>query len=58
MQHHQVLDLVQRGKVVVFAGHTQTERPYLPTYRNRVAAEAPGVRWLVSDADRAPLSYL
>jgi dinuclear metal center YbgI/SA1388 family protein len=56
MQHHQVLDLVQRGKAVVLAGHTQTERPYLPTYRRRLADVLPGVEWEVSGADRAPLA--
>ena len=54
MQHHQVLDLVQRGKVVVLAGHTQTERPYLPTYRDRLEAAASAVQWHISKADRAP----
>lgn len=57
MQHHQVLDFVQRGKVVVLAGHTNTERPYLPTYRDRLTqAAAGGIDWHVSAADRVPLA--
>lgn len=67
MRHHDVLAAVQRGQVVVLAGHTQTERPYLPTYRSRIVAalrargpkRATGRRKLavevrVSKADRAP----
>ncbi len=54
MQHHQVLDLVQRGKVVVLAGHTHTERPYLPAYRERLASACPSVAWHVSAADVNP----
>ncbi|MEM1027819.1 MAG: Nif3-like dinuclear metal center hexameric protein, partial [Planctomycetota bacterium] len=57
MQHHQVLDLVQRGKVVVLLGHTASERPYLPIYRGLIQkTAAKGVKWSVSRADRAPLT--
>ncbi|MEO1237135.1 MAG: Nif3-like dinuclear metal center hexameric protein [Planctomycetota bacterium] len=57
MQYHQVLDFVQRGKVVVLAGHTDTERPYLPVYRDRLReTDAGSVDWHVSEADRAPLA--
>jgi putative NIF3 family GTP cyclohydrolase 1 type 2 len=55
MRHHDVLDAVARGIAVVLAGHTQTERPYLPVYRRRiVAGTAPAVAWKVSRADRPP----
>lgn len=58
MQHHQVLDLVQRGKVVVLAGHTNTERPYLPTYREMIRkTAAAGVKWRLSRADRPPMAW-
>ena len=57
MQHHQVLDLVQGGKAVVLAGHTNTERPYLPTYRDRLINAAGDVTWIVSETDRAPLTW-
>lgn len=69
MQHHQTLDLVQRGKVVVLLGHTASERPYLPVYRRLIEQSVPGagyastseggggaVAWRVSTADRAPLA--
>jgi dinuclear metal center YbgI/SA1388 family protein len=55
MQHHQVLDMTARGRLVILAGHTNTERPYLPAYRERlIGAGADRVEWLVSAADRAP----
>jgi dinuclear metal center YbgI/SA1388 family protein len=56
MQHHQALDLTQRGKVVALAGHTHTERPYLPTYRERMRkTELSQLDWHISEADTAPL---
>jgi dinuclear metal center YbgI/SA1388 family protein len=56
MQHHQVLDMTARGRLVILAGHSNTERPYLPAYRERlVSAGAERVEWLVSVADRPPL---
>jgi len=55
MRHHDVLDAVSRGVSVILAGHTQTERPYLPIYRRRlVELTRPAVKWRVSKADRAP----
>ncbi len=58
MQHHQVLDLQQRGKTVILAGHTNTERPFLPVYREIIGTTpAAGVRWRLSRADRAPLGW-
>ncbi len=54
MRHHDVLAAQQRGIGVILAGHTQTERPYLPVYRDRLCRAAPGVTWAVSRADIAP----
>jgi dinuclear metal center YbgI/SA1388 family protein len=55
MRHHDILEAVQRGKIVLLAGHTQTERPYLPTYQRRIEKSVGnGVSWRVSDADVAP----
>ncbi len=55
MRHHDVLSARQRGISVFLAGHTQTERPYLPTYRGKLAkATGSAVRWIVSRADMAP----
>lgn len=58
MQHHQVLDMHQQGKAVVLAGHTNTERPYLPVYREKIRkTEAAAVRWRLSRADRVPMVW-
>lgn len=54
MRHHDVLAARQRGIGVILAGHTQTERPYLPVYRDRLRRAAPGVTWAVSRADVPP----
>jgi len=55
MRHHDVLDAAASGVAVVLAGHTETERPYLPVYRDRLAAATgDAVRWVISDADRPP----
>lgn len=59
MHHHQVLDMTARGQLVILAGHTNTERPYLPVYRDRlVAAGAGHIEWRISEADRAPFAIL
>lgn len=57
MRHHEVLDAIRNRIVVILAGHTQTERPYLNIYRKRiVAAGGNKVEWRISRADRPPLS--
>lgn len=58
MQHHQALDLTQRGAVVLLVGHTNTERPYLSTYRARLKKAAKGIDWKVSRTDRPPLAVV
>lgn len=60
MRHHDVLDAVSRGVAILLAGHTQTERPYLPVYRRRIVAALRGVGdmdWRISKADRAPATW-
>jgi dinuclear metal center YbgI/SA1388 family protein len=55
MQHHQVLDLVQRGSVVLLLGHTASERPLLPRYVQMIrATDAGQIDWLISEADVTP----
>ena len=55
MRHHHVLAAAARGILVLLAGHTQTERPYLKIYRKRIrAAGADKVQWRLSRADRPP----
>lgn len=57
MQHHQVLDLQQRGATVILAGHTNTERPFLPTYRDMIDERTPkSLKVEVSGADKAPMA--
>ena len=59
MQHHQVLDFYQKGKVVILAGHTNTERPFLKNYREAlIKAGADKVEWHISEADRAPMAVV
>jgi len=58
MQHHHVLDLWQRGRSVVLAGHTNTERPYLPTYRDRLVEAGATIDWAISTADKAPMAVV
>lgn len=58
MQHHHVLDLQQQGRTVVLAGHTNTERPFLPTYRDRLMEAGATINWHVSEADRAPMQIV
>ena len=52
MRHHDILDLRERNRLVVLPGHTQTERPYLPTYRDRLIEHGgDAIDWLISAAD-------
>jgi len=55
MKHHDVLAATMRGLSIMLAGHTRTERPYLPILAARLAAMLPGEQVLVSTADRDPL---
>lgn len=52
MKHHDVLAAVNRGLAVILAGHTETERGYLPRLAARLGAMLPGVQVRVSAADR------
>jgi dinuclear metal center YbgI/SA1388 family protein len=55
MRHHDVLAARAAGIIVLLAGHTQTERPYLRTYRRRIKATGTGtIQWLISKTDRPP----
>jgi len=58
MQHHQVLDMVQKGKVVILAGHTNSERPFLKNYRDAAAERCSTVSWVLSTQDTAPLEIV
>lgn len=55
MRHHDVLAARSGGVMVVLAGHTQTERPYLKQYRRRIVSQGGGwLEWMISRADRPP----
>lgn len=59
MQHHQILDLYQKGKVVILAGHTNTERPFLGQYRDRLIEHGGDkVEWLISESDKSPMTIV
>ncbi len=56
MRHHDVLAANARGTSVILTDHTNTERPYLPTYKKKIAAElGKGVQILISKKDAEPL---
>lgn len=56
MRHHDVLAHVARGSSVVLAGHSNTERGYLPRFAERLRSALPELSVLVSARDRDPLS--
>jgi dinuclear metal center YbgI/SA1388 family protein len=58
MRHHQVLAAIHDGMHVLLAGHTNTERGYLPRLVDRLASELPGVACRLSTRDRDPLVVL
>lgn len=55
MKHHDVLAAAGAGLSIICAGHTATERPYLPVLADRLARAMPGVSVQVSRADRDPV---
>lgn len=54
MKHHEVRAAVSSGLSVILAGHTQTERGYLPILAQRLQAALSGVSLQVSLDDRPP----
>lgn len=54
MRHHDVLAAVQRGTTIILAGHTNTERAFLPTLAVRLATAMPECTFSVSSADVCP----
>lgn len=57
MKHHEVLPMLEAGMSVILAGHTNTERGYLPRLAERLATELPGVSFVVSKTDRSPFTW-
>jgi hypothetical protein len=58
MRHHAVLDAIARGCTVLLAGHTNTERGYLPVLRDRLAEELPQATLSIATRDRDPLRMM
>lgn len=58
MRHHEILSALERGIAVVLAGHTNTERGYLPRFAKRLAEAEPGINFVVSEADRTPVRWV
>ncbi|MFN0132836.1 MAG: Nif3-like dinuclear metal center hexameric protein [Phycisphaerales bacterium] len=54
MKHHELLDALNAGTSVILAGHTNTERGYLPRLARRLSATLPDARVVVSQLDRSP----
>jgi dinuclear metal center YbgI/SA1388 family protein len=57
MRHHEIMAALDRGMAVILAGHTSTERGYLPRLAQRLGRLAPGLRFAVSSADRTPIRW-
>lgn len=57
--HHDVLALVNRGKSVVLAEHSHTERGYLPRFREKLlSATQNELEVLLAESDREPLAWI
>jgi dinuclear metal center YbgI/SA1388 family protein len=54
MKHHEMLDALNSGLSLILAGHTNTERGYLPRLATKLAHELKGARVLVSERDKSP----
>ncbi|MCH2135297.1 MAG: Nif3-like dinuclear metal center hexameric protein [Phycisphaerales bacterium] len=54
MRYHDVLAAKERGMTVVLAGHTNTERGYLPVFQGRLQSLMPEISVSVSQVDRCP----
>ncbi|MBC7835389.1 MAG: Nif3-like dinuclear metal center hexameric protein [Phycisphaerales bacterium] len=58
MKHHEVLAATGEGLSVILAGHTTTERGYLPNLAERLGELLPGIKVIFSREDRNPLVLL
>lgn len=54
LKHHEALAALERGCGVIAAGHTNTERGYLPVLAAKLTERLPRVTALVSRLDRDP----
>ncbi|MGC6488522.1 MAG: Nif3-like dinuclear metal center hexameric protein [Planctomycetota bacterium] len=59
MSHHDALAAVAAGSSVVLAGHSNTERGFLPVLAERLTSEfAEGLEVRIAEGDRDPLSIV
>lgn len=58
MTHHEALELLRKNCGVLLAGHTNTERGYLPRLRDRLSDLMPKVECVVSTRDRTPFTWM
>jgi dinuclear metal center YbgI/SA1388 family protein len=56
MTHHHILAARQSGISILLAGHTNTERGYLPRLKSRLAVNLPGATLILSTCDRDYIS--
>ena len=52
MRHHEVVEALHGGVSVLLAGHTNTERGYLPRLAGRLSELLPGLKVAISTADK------
>lgn len=52
MRHHEAAAAVAKGCSIILAGHTNTERGYLPFYAEKIRERAPQIEVVVSQEDR------
>ncbi len=58
MKHHEILAALHMGVAVVLAGHTNTERGYLPRLAGHLERRLSGATVKISAVDRDPLEVL
>ncbi|XP_062859643.1 NIF3-like protein 1 [Trichomycterus rosablanca] len=59
MSHHEVLDAVSKGTSVILCEHSNSERGFLPVFKERLCALLPdSVKVTVSQSDRDPLQVV
>ena len=58
MTHHEALELLRKGCGVLLAGHTNTERGYLPRLKDRLSDLNADIECVVSTRDRTPFTWM
>lgn len=54
MQHHDVIAALHSGMSLILAGHTNTERGYLPRLARKLGSMVSGVTFVTSAVDKSP----